>query len=380
MRRILEAFLLLGAAALTVRAFADASDWYTPAGKWNGDAIGISAVRLGEVNYRFMIEPDGKPYGEGWNELVEDAGGDIGVEMAVNALKSALSAQTMAENIAFKLDALSLEYDDGTGAKRSVKISPSTGGKPTSNSQTVLKLPKRVDPDGVTLKGESVGNGTVLGWKSVPPPEPCYVVGTASGGYSFMPASLPTNAVAEADGVSLETRTEKDGDGKGRQKTGIKGWKDGGACVANLSQMLTDESDAENRQNHEILCRYGGTKSGKLHYLPLGSVIPPPLSADGVTISTNETGYVGMAAICGAHEEANGGKALFSTGAGIAWKDIPPGGAAFTFVGTDKSRVTVGSGATTNAVTFASASDSNVKVSVSGGGTSVKVEIGVYYK
>lgn len=376
MRRLLAAFLL-GAAA---SAFADASDWYTPAGQWNGGDIGISSVAFGESFYLFGIDAAGRPAGDGWDDLSADFGGDPVMDTALNSMKRALQAQVMAENIASKLDTLSLTYDDGTGAKRSVKISPSTGGAPTSNAQTELKLPKRVNADGVTLKETSEGNGILLGWASVPPPAPCYVTGTASGGYFFEPAVVSTNGVVEVDGVTLETRTEKDGDGKERQKTGIKGWKDGGACEANLSQMLTDESDAENRQNHEILCRYGGTASGELHYLPVGAVIQPQLSADGVTISTNETGYVGMAAICGAHEEANGGKALFSTGAGIAWKDIPPGGAAITFVGTDGIGVTVGSGATTNTVTFASASDSNVKVSVSGGGTSVKVEIGVYYK
>ena len=158
----------------------------------------------------------------------------------------------------------------------------------------------------------------------------------------------------------------------------VKGWHDDGSCKEKLSDMMADPSHEKERGAHEILCRYGG-KGGALHYLPLGGIIQPPLSVDGVTVSTNETGHAGQAAIKGAFSEANRDRALFSTGAGIEWRDAA-GGAAITFVGTDKSSVTVGSGATTNTVTFASASDSNVKVSVTGGGSSVKVEIGVYYR
>ncbi len=379
MRRIvLSAVAALCAAS---RCFADASDWYAPAGRWNGGDIGVGIVETGpETGYAFGIDAAGRPTGKGWDYALADYGDDAVMLTALESMRAALKSQVMAENIANNLDTLSLTYDDGTGAKQSVKISPARSGAPTSNAQTVLKLPKRVDADGVTLKGDSEGNGTVIGWKRVPPAVPCYIMGTALGGYDFLPADLRTNEVAEVDGVTLETRTEKDADGKERAKTGIKGWRNGNSCEANLSQMLTDEDDRENRQNHEILCRYGGTESGDLHYLPVGAIIQPPLDVDGETVSTNETGHAGQAAICGAHDEANGGKALFSTGAGIAWKEIPPGGAAFTFVGTDRSSVTVGSGAATNTVTFASASDSNVKVSVTGGGSSVKVEIGVYWR
>ena len=54
----------------------------------------------------------------------------------------------------------------------------------------------------------------------------------------------------------------------------------------------------------------------------------------------------------------------------------------FKFVGTDGGDgVVVGSGSTTNTVTFASASDSNVKVNVEkSGDDGVKITIGVYYK
>ena len=57
------------------------------------------------------------------------------------------------------------------------------------------------------------------------------------------------------------------------------------------------------------------------------------------------------------------------------------GGSALKFVGTDGGDgVVVGSGSTTNTVTFASASDSNVKANVEKSGSGVKVTIGVYYK
>ncbi len=108
---------------------------------------------------------------------------------------------------------------------------------------------------------------------------------------------------------------------------GIKGWGSQGGCGERLSDMLTDPDKADLRGKHEILCRFGGTKEGVIHYLPIGDV-------------------------------------------------IKSGGAVLEVVGTDGGKAVC-----TNRLTFASAQDSNVKFTVTDEGDgNVKITVGVYYR
>ena len=145
-------------------------------------------------------------------------------------------------------------------------------------------------------------------------------------------------------------------------------------------------------------------ENGHLRVMPVGSI---SLGVDGSTIvrerkdASDENSDVVMKAMIAnmvdgttikAVGEGAGAKAAVQVGelcdgttiaqdAKGRLSVVGGGGSALKFVGTDGDDVVVGSGSTTNTVTFASASDSNVKVNVEkSGSTGVKVTIGVYYK
>ena len=161
----------------------------------------------------------------------------------------------------------------------------------------------------------------------------------------------------------------------------LEKWWDGygGTCAENLGGILTGQI-TEADGDHLVLTR---KNDGTLHYMKVGRV--PSSPADGVTITTNNAGTAAnKLAIAGAYNSENSGKVLSSTGSGTAWI-AAGGGSALAFYGNDGTSATtpviIGSGATTNAVTFASANDSNVKVTcTSDGEGGVEITIGVYYR
>lgn len=70
----------------------------------------------------------------------------------------------------------------------------------------------------------------------------------------------------------------------------IKGWSTLPPCRENLSKMLTDPLDSNNRNRHKILCRIDASGEGgipEIHYLPIGDVISGVGKADETTITTN---------------------------------------------------------------------------------------------
>jgi hypothetical protein len=201
-----------------------------------------------------------------------------------------------------------------------------------------------------------------LGWKRWPLDVPS-LARTVGGEIEWLPFKLPTNVTFTCDNVSIATNKNNELTLKGWEKFGhgvigkaqngslvcktptgtngvehiendkvlafgLEDWANHNNCNEKLSELLTRDDNSE----HKILTRFSGENGrSSLHYLPLGKLT----SSGGVT----------------------------------------------TYIGTDKAEATIGEGATTNIVSFASAEDSNVEVKVTKENeNTVKITIGVYYK
>ena len=104
--------------------------------------------------------------------------------------------------------------------------------------------------------------------------------------------------------------------------------------------------------------------------------VQPPASVDGVSVVSNAEHKLEM----GGFAIAPPGTVPTRTQGGITW--LPSGGGAATrLVGTDGSLVVLGSGLTTNSVTFASEANANVTVKIAADGNGgATVKIGVYWR
>ena len=104
--------------------------------------------------------------------------------------------------------------------------------------------------------------------------------------------------------------------------------------------------------------------------------LQPPLLVDGVSVASNAENRLEV----GGFAVAPPGTVPTRTQGGITW--LPSGGGAATrLVGTDGSFVVLGSGLTTNSVTFASETNANVTVWIAAAGNGgATVKIGVYWR
>lgn len=247
---------------------------------------------------------------------------------------------------------------------------------------------------------------TAAGSKTETVPHP--VINTSSSGLTiggFVAALMPDK---KSIGVS-------DGD-----KYQIYGWDDNAHCGENLTDLLKTGANT-----HNIVTRF---TDGSLHYLPIGSGLTGGgAEVDGVSITTNAAdGAVtgGVASLFGfgsasdysiphkqgasiewlgldqflgdsleyANEAANvkgynANAALprkyvgTSNGGDFGWYELPADFSAIKFTGTDGNSITIGSGSSTNEVTFAAEPDSNVSVKCTRTDANhVTVKIGVYWK
>ena len=324
-----------------------------------------------------LIDVDKGNINDVLQQMAETASPDTNARNVLVALQSAWEAATLANNIAIALsaqdwtekDAEVSDTESGVSTSGTVsKTAGSNGGKLKIAAPNLL-LPAT---DDLTIEYASFDNGKrELSLVGVP--------GTITSGaipYLNTPAGkLRWREVdSMVDDVSLSSKLDKDWS----VKFSIKGWSSQATCSADVQSMIVNPNDT-NAGKHNVLCRYKDGDKWVLHYVPIGT----DGLADEKTLTAKATvdgKDVGRLSVNGAYDSGNKDKALFSTGSGIEWKDVA-GGAAVRFVGTDGGDgVVVGSGSTTNTVTFASASDSNVKVTVAKEGDGVKVTIGVYYK
>ena len=104
--------------------------------------------------------------------------------------------------------------------------------------------------------------------------------------------------------------------------------------------------------------------------------LQPPLLVDGVSVASNAENRLEV----GGFAVAPPGTVPTRTQGGITW--LPSGGGAATrLVGTDGSAAVLGSGLTTNTVTFASETNANVTVRIAADGNGgATVKIGVYWR
>lgn len=165
----------------------------------------------------------------------------------------------------------------------------------------------------------------------------------------------------------------------------LKGWLangGSGACSENLTSLMTDPAKSDQRWRHQILTRYLGD-SWTLHYLDIGDLLDT-IGTDGLSLTNNAAG--GKTQVNG-YSSAEVGTIPKKSETGFDWV-VADFGSAIKIVGTPGdapqgqavNEAVIGSGETTNTLTFASADDSSVKVSVAQSGGNVTVTIGVYYK
>lgn len=249
--------------------------------------------------------------------------------------------------------------------KDNAALAPAWFGLPGGTSG----VPVQVDAKSISTNNQ--GQIEVAGWEDISP-KGVSTFANQNG------SPLWYNMVGK-NGVEIEWE-----DDEYHLDFGIAGFHDQSACGEKLSKMLTDPSDATQRNRHQLLARVDYPSGPSIHYLPIGDIIGVT-EPDGVTITTNNTGSAAnKLAIAGAYDPNNADKVLASTGSGTKWITAG-GGSALAFYGWNGTSATgpivVGSGSVTNAVRFASADDSNVKVTCeSDNDGGVTVTIGVYYK
>lgn len=299
---------------------ADAEGWYTPP-EWSFPGWAAQWSQDGQ-DYVCMVDNKGKI--EWGDKMPSNVAVKKAVEEAVAARCEAVKLQdqikTLGENLA------ALDWD-----KMLAEVEDTSSGATASGSveRKIDRLVIAADgllsgglaPDGVSVVTNDAGKLALanIPAKLVVPEVFPYWNGEALG----------WTALADLlDGKSLGVEPKADAaPGEDYLCAGIRGWGSQGGCGERLSDMLTDPDKADLRGKHELLCRFGGTKEGVIHYLPIGDV-------------------------------------------------IQSGGAALEVVGTDGGKAVC-----TNRLIFASAPDSNVKFTVTDEGSgSVKITVGVYYK
>lgn len=166
----------------------------------------------------------------------------------------------------------------------------------------------RVDVDEITLTTDNTADGKVktIRWKSTPPSAPS-LAKMGAVGIEWIPFNDITNqnAIVGVDDISVATN--------GNGKLEIKGWSNQEACEADLSKMLTDESN-DDRSNHEILCRV----NGQIHYLPLNKGVIGQLEVDGDTLVYKGDGTIGLSGSFGVED----GAVPHRVAGGLEWKKV----------------------------------------------------------
>lgn len=255
-------------------------------------------------------------------------------DIAKEALQQALDAKVTIRDVVQKLEDVTFNFeieDPETGEK--AQTSPAPSSDPERPAMYVSNIINRdsadVKVDGLSVVTNSSG---VISLKNYP---------NAAISNGMIPwyqyAGLAWFSLGTLfDGKSVEARA-KNGAENQVDAGGISlaGWDSpttgDHSCSPTLAAMLQDagQGGGDDRTHHYVLTRYANGGDPILHYTAIGNL--------------------------------NAGTAL-------------------KFIGTDGNAKTVGSGAVTNTVTFASASDSDVKVAVSGSDGAITVTIGVYYR
>ena len=174
------------------------------------------------------------------------------------------------------------------------------------------------------------------------------------------------------DGRSTLVRTDTE---TGAQKISIRNFAAGGGCDEKLSELMTKEIKAGERNRHTVLSRYDRGGVPELHYLPLGDLLPAVAGVKvyGTELERDKENKV---------EIKNLVKALTANG-----EKLEPNGDGVVDLGnlnTVTQNVLTVSGTTGTAsgqrIRFASGDDSNIKVTVSNEGDEIVVKFDVYYK
>ena len=181
-----------------------------------------------------------------------------------------------------------------------------------------------------------------------------------------------TGLVIKDDGRSTLVRTDT---ATGAQKISIKGFAAGGGCDENLSDLMTKESKAGERNRHTVLSRYDRGGVAELHYLPLGDLLT---AVAGVKVYGNELkmDYDNKVEIKNLVKsiKANG-ESLEPDGDGVV--DL---GNLNTVTQNVLTVTGTAGSASGHRIRFASGDDSNIKVTVSNEGDEIVVKFDVYYK
>lgn len=320
MRRAAFAALAAVLAASARAVPADAKGWYWPKefkyvsydAKWS----------QGGIDYSCVVKEDGTV------EWSKKRPGSVAVELAI---EEALTARLETTKIQDEIETLGANLAALDWKKMLAEVKDTSSGATASgNVERMLDrlviaadglLSGGLAPDGVSVVTNKAGR---LALANIPEKLDVPEAFPLWNGKCLLWTSLANIF----DGYSLGVETYAgDSTGEKYHCVGLKGWGSQGGCGEKLSDMLTDPDKEDLRGRHEILCRFGGTKEGVIHYLPIGDV-------------------------------------------------IKTGGAALEVVGTDGGKAVC-----TNRLTFASAPDSNVKFTVTDEGNgNVKITVGVYYR
>ena len=154
-----------------------------------------------------------------------------------------------------------------------------------------------------------------LGW--VAPP---------SSGSALLTMNHGAEPTATVLGNSVETETINN-----KVTLNIKGFTNGGGCDTTMSSMMTEDSQASNRDHHQVLTRYStGSGTPALHWVPMGDKVSGGGGADvdGVSITTNTAnGAVtsGLASIYGFSTASAGDVPHKKSDGTIEWKKASGG-------------------------------------------------------
>lgn len=161
----------------------------------------------------------------------------------------------------------------------------------------------------------------------------------------------------------------------GSQKVSIKGFDTGGGCYEKLSELMTKDSKAGERNRHTLISRYDRGGAAELHYLPIGDLLPAVAGVKvyGTELKKDEENKVEIKNLVQAIT-ANGER-LEPDGDGVV--DLGDLNTVTQNVLTVIGTTGIASG---QRIRFASGEDSNIKVTVSNECDEIVVKFDVYYK
>ena len=161
----------------------------------------------------------------------------------------------------------------------------------------------------------------------------------------------------------------------GAQKISIKNFAAGGGCDENLSDLMTKEIKAGERNRHTLLSRYDRGGVPELHYLPLGDLLTAVAGVKvyGTELKMDDDNKVDIKILVKSLK-ANG-ESLEPDGDGVV--DL---GNLNTVTQNVLTVTGTAGSASGHRIRFASGDDSNIKVTVSNEGDEIVVKFDVYYK